>query len=307
LNLDPELAPIFASMGPLDLISDIPAARAEIRARAAANPMPVDDRFTSRDTAIPGPDDNEIPIRIYTPRGDGPFPALVYMHGGCFITGDLDTAESQCRPIVTGANAVVVSVDYRLAPEHPFPAQLDDSYAVLLWVEEHAGELNVEATRIAVGGRSAGGCLATAMAIKARDEGGPSLVYQLLLVPVTDNALDTQSSYEITDERILNRKTCEAMWGFYLQGESPEAPYAVPMRTGDLSGLPPALVQICENDPLRDEGLAYAQRLLAAHVPTEIQLVPGVWHVFETQAPNSRIATRATANWVEAVNAALHR
>jgi len=127
-------------MGPLDLISDIPAARAEIRARSAANPPSADERFTNYDTIVPGPDGNDIPVRVYTPTGDGPFPAMIYMHGGCFITGDLDTAESQCRPVVTGANAIVISVDYRLAPEHSFPAQLDDSYAVLLWAAAHALE-----------------------------------------------------------------------------------------------------------------------------------------------------------------------
>lgn len=306
MNIDPELRPVFERMGVLDLISDIPAARAEIRRRAAAFPAPPDDRIVSRDRVIPGPGGHQIPVRVYTPRGDGPFPLVIYMHGGCFITGDLDTAESQCRPIVLGANAVVISVDYRLAPEHPFPAQLDDCYATLLWAVEQAAELNIDPARIAVGGRSAGGCLATAVALKARDEDGPTLIYQALLIPVTDDRLDTPSSHEIVDERILNRKTCEAMWKFYLQDSSAETGYAVPMRTRDLHGLPPALVQLCENDPLRDEGLMYAQRLLSAGVSTEIQLVPGAWHVFESQAPTSRLAVRTTANWVNAINAALH-
>jgi acetyl esterase/lipase len=289
------------------MISDIPAARAEIRARALANPPQPDDRFSVRDITVAGPVGNRIPVRIYTPNGDGPFPLMIYMHGGCFITGDLDTAESQCRPIVTGANAMVISVDYRLAPEHPFPAQLDDSYAVLLWAVAHATDLKVDRHRIAVGGRSAGGCLATAMATKARDENGPSLVYQLLLVPVTDDRLTTKSSHDITDPRILNRETCAAMWRFYLDGQSPDSSYAVPMRTRDLSSLPPALVVTCELDPLRDEGLAYAQRLIGAGASVEIQHIPGAWHVFETQAPTSRLATRTTANWVAAVEAGLGR
>jgi acetyl esterase/lipase len=307
MNIDPELLQIFEKMGPLDLINDIPAARAEIRARALANPPQQDDRFSVRDITVGGPAGNRIPVRIYTPVGDGPFPLMIYMHGGCFITGDLDTAESQCRPIVTGANAVVISVDYRLAPEHPFPAQLDDSYAVLLWAVAHATELKVDRHRVGVGGRSAGGCLATAMAIRARDENGPALAYQLLLVPVTDDRLNSKSSHDITDRRILNRETCEAMWRFYLDGQSPETTYAVPMRTRDLSGLPPALVVTCELDPLRDEGFTYAQRLIAAGVAVEIQHIPGAWHVFETQAPNSRLAKRVTNNWVGAVEAGLWR
>lgn len=305
MNIDPELQPILARMGKLDLISDIPAARAEIRRRAATNPAPAADRFITRDTVVLASGGHEIPIRVYTPLGAGPFPAFIYMHGGCFITGDLDTADSQCRPVVLGANAVVISVDYRLAPEHPFPAQLEDCYETLLWTVEQATKLNIDPDRIAVGGRSAGGCLATEVALKARDEGGPAIAYLLLLIPVTDHRLETPSSHEITDDRMLNRETCEAMWRFYLQESPPETPYAVPMLATDLSGLPPALVQLVENDPLRDEGLAYAQRLLTAGVSTEIQLVPGAWHVFETQAPQSRLAIRTTSNWVNALNAAL--
>lgn len=309
MKLDPELIPFFEALPPLDLISDIPAARAMLRARAAANPPQADDRFQSRDTTVDGPDGNWIPIRIYTPTSTGErlFPLLIYTHGGCFITGDLDTADSQCRPICAGANAIVISVDYRLAPEHPFPAQLDDCYAVLLWAVDRAAELGIDPARIAVGGRSAGGCLATAMTLRAREENGPGLIYQLLLVPALDDRLETPSSHTITDERVLNRETCEAMWTFYLQGMSPEAPYAIPMRAKDLTGLPPAGIVICQHDPLRDEALEFANRLLAAGVPTEIQLIPGAYHVFETQAPRSRLAVRATNAWVAAVDHALNR
>jgi len=229
---------------------------------------------------IPGPG-GEIPVRIYTPPGKGPFPAFMHFHGGGWVIGDLDTVDALSREICRLAHCVVVAVDYRLAPEHRFPAAADDCYTATQWVSSNAAALDVDAGRIAVGGDSAGGNLAAVVSLMARDRNGPPIVFQVLVVPVLDADFDTASYRENADGYLLTRATMEWFWDHYCPGRADRAhPYASPIRAPDLSGLPPALVMTAEFDPLRDEGKAYARALEVAGVPSEYVEFEGFIHVF---------------------------
>lgn len=229
---------------------------------------------------IPGPA-GEIPVRIYTPEGEGPFPALVYYHGGGWVIGDLETVDVPCRMLANRANCVVVSVDYRLAPEHKFPAAADDSYAAAKWVVENAASIEVDADRVAIGGDSAGGNLAAVVALMARDKGEISLAYQMLIYPVTNHSYATESYTENADGYLLTKDSMVWFWDHYLRNEDDgKNPYASPLQAKDLSGLPPAMVLTGEFDPLRDEGEAYAQRLKEAGVEVEAARYDGMIHGF---------------------------
>jgi acetyl esterase len=229
---------------------------------------------------IPGPA-GEIPVRIYTPRGEGPFPVLVYFHGGGWVVGNLDTVDSLCRRLTNGVNCVVVSVDYRLAPEHKFPSASDDAYAAVEWVAENAASIHADSNRIAVGGDSAGGNLAAVAALMARDKGFPSFCYQMLVYPVTHHSFETDSYRDNAEGYGLTTNTMRWFWDHYLANEQDgDNPYASPLLASDLSGLPPALVITAEFDPLRDEGEAFAERLRAAGVPVEAKRYDGMVHGF---------------------------
>jgi acetyl esterase len=229
---------------------------------------------------IPGPA-GEIPIRVYTPEGEAPFPVLVFIHGGGWVLCGLDSHDPPCRALANAVPCVVVSIDYRLAPEHKFPAAAEDAYAATRWVAEHAAELGGDASRVAVGGDSAGGNLAAVVALMARERGGPRLVHQLLVYPATDAGLDSPSYHENADGYFLTRDMMVWFWNHYLRSSADvEDPHASPLRAPDLRGLPPALVITAEYDPLRDEGEAYAARLSAAGVPVRTTRYPGMIHGF---------------------------
>jgi len=233
------------------------------------------------DRAIPGPA-GDIPVRIHWPTGAGPVPALVFFHGGGWVIGDLDTHDVTCRSLTNQAGCVTVSVDYRLAPEHKFPAAVEDAYAATRWVADHARELGVDGAKIAVGGASAGGNLATVVGLIAIERGGPGLVFQLLIYPVTDAALDTPSARAITSDAYpLTRADMEWFWGHYLRTDADcRHPYASPALAKSLAGLPPALVITAEIDPLCDEGERYAHALERAGVTAACTRYEGVTHGF---------------------------
>jgi acetyl esterase len=235
----------------------------------------------TEDRSIPGPA-GDIRVRIHWPAGTGPFPALVFFHGGGWVVGDLDTHDVTCRSLTNQAGCVTVSVDYRLAPEHKFPAAVEDAYAATRWVADHAAELGVDPGRVAVGGASAGGNLATVVGLIAIERGGPILVFQLLIYPVTDAALDTPSARAITsDDYPLNRADMEWFWRQYLRDPADRVDiYASPARAKSLAGLPPALVITAEIDPLCDEGERYAAALERADVAATFTRYEGVTHGF---------------------------
>ncbi|MDR3637036.1 MAG: alpha/beta hydrolase [Isosphaeraceae bacterium] len=283
MPLDPQaktfLEQLALQPGPT-LATQTPAqARAQMRAGTPllGAPPPV---AGLRDLVIPG-QEGDLRIRVSTPEGPGPFPALVYYHGGGWVTGDVETHDALCRALTNAAQAVVVSVDYRLAPEHPYPAAVEDSYVAAVWVASHAEELNVDPARIAVGGDSAGGNLAAVVALKARDVGGPRLALQVLIYPITDCDFDVSSYVENADGYLLTREAMIWFWNHYVpDGARRTEPYASPLRAADHSNLPPALVLTAEYDPLRDEGEAYAARLAQAGVPVTITRYSGMIHGF---------------------------
>jgi acetyl esterase len=221
-------------------------------------------------------------LRIYTPAGRGPFPLLMFFHGSGFLLCSIDTHDGMCRNLAAGIGCVVVSVDYRLAPEHKFPAGLDDCLTATRWAAAHAAELGIDPTRIMLAGDSAGGNMAAVTAIRVRDESGPTLCGQMLLYPVTDYHTPGTPSYaENADGYGLTRDTMEWFWGHYLKDPAEaENPYASPLRAPDLTRLPPAYVMSAEYDPLRDEAELYGERLRAARVPVEISRRPGMNHGF---------------------------
>ncbi|MEV8638502.1 alpha/beta hydrolase [Streptosporangium sp. NPDC051023] len=233
------------------------------------------------DTTFPGPA-GDVPVRVYTPEGEGPFPAFVWFHGGGWTIGSLDENEVSCRAVCVASNAVVVSVDYRLAPENPFPAAADDAYAALLWVHENAEQLSVDPSRIAVGGESAGGNLAAVVALKARDLGGPQLSLQVLVSPVLGHPDDGRASYrDYTEGYFLSKEGMDWFFTQYPRNASDlDDPYLLPLRAKDLSGLAPALVLEAEYDVLRDEGVEYAEALKAAGNQVELVIFDGMIHGF---------------------------
>jgi acetyl esterase len=225
--------------------------------------------------------DGEIDIRIYTPSGEGPFPVFVYFHGGGWVLGDLDTLDSPLRTITNRANCVVVSVDYRLAPEHKFPTAVEDGYLATKWVAENAASFSGDPRRIAVGGDSAGGNIAAVVALMAREKKEPALCFQVLIYPVTDVSKNYPSYYEFGKGLFLTEEDMLYFGRQYLRTEADRFDIHVsPMLAEDLSGLPPALVVTAEYDPLRDEGEAYASRLEEAGVPVELCRYEGMIHGF---------------------------
>ncbi len=234
---------------------------------------------------IPGPL-GEIPIRIYTPHGSGPFSVLVFFHGGGWVICNLDTHDALCRSLTNAASCIVVSVDYRLAPEHRFPAATEDCYAATQWVAEHGTELNIDTACIAVGGDSAGGNLAAVVAQLARDKGSPALAFQLLIYPATDFTAKTLSKQVNGSGNLLTGEDMSWFTNHYLNDENDMLnPLASPSLAANVGNLPPALIITAEYDPLRDEGEAYGRRLIEAGVSVTISRYDGMIHGFMSMGP----------------------
>ncbi|MEZ4333193.1 MAG: alpha/beta hydrolase [Myxococcota bacterium] len=258
-----------------------------------------------RDRVVPASGSQPaVPIRIYTPSAPANSlrPCVYEIHGGGFMFGTLDMMDPWCESICAALDAVVVSVDYRLAPEHPFPAGVDDCYAGLRWTADHAGELGIDPARLAIAGQSAGGGLAAGLALMARDKGGPAIVYQLLEIPELDDRLDTPSMLAFQDTPFWNRPNAVWSWKHYLGPNHQGTPsiYAAPARAtvAQLRGLPPAYVSTMEFDPLRDEGIRYAASMLEAGVSVELHSYAGTFHgsAFVTEAePSKRNAEEIVA------------
>jgi len=246
---------------------------------------------------IPGPAGN-IPVRIYTPEGEGPFPVIVYFHGGGFVLLSVETHDVVCRLMARETGCKVVSVDYRLAPEHPFPAAPEDCYAATKWVDDHRKELNAEGTPLYVAGDSAGGNLATVVCLMAREHNGPDVSKQVLLYPVTDYHHHGNSSpYPSYQENAvgfgLSNLKMSHFWDFYIAKEEDRSnPYASPIKA-DLTGLPPALILTIEKDVLRDEGEEYGKRLQEAGVSVTMKRVEGTIHGFLRTFPEAEESREA--------------
>jgi acetyl esterase len=264
----------LAAAGDIDLTQlPAPAVR-EIYAQMSLSRIPVEIPEVS-DRTISGPG-GALGLRVYRPEA-GARPALVYYHGGGFVIGSLDTHDGTCRALARASGCTVISVDYRLAPEHRFPAAPEDCYAALCFAAEAGAEIGVDPTRLAVGGDSAGGNLA----LLARERRGPPLAFQLLVYPVTDAGFDTPSYRENAEGYFLTAKMMRWFWNHYLErADQADDPLASPLRAKDLAGLPPALVLTAGYDPLRDEGETYAARLREAGVATELKRFPGQFHGF---------------------------
>jgi acetyl esterase/lipase len=276
--LDPELAAALPTLPDLH-VHDLPGARARMRELAAGAAPPRGEVIVA-DYEVPGMDGNLVPVRVCTPPDiSGPPPALLLLHGGGFVMGDLGTTSTLAMDLCSQLGALVLGVGYRLAPEHPYPAALRDCEAVLRWIASEEDGPGVDTARIGVYGMSAGGGLAAALTLLVRDRGGPPLCFQLLDAPEVDDRLDTASMRTFGDTPLWNHADAVVSWRHYLRGLTGAVPvYAAPSRADDLSGLPPAYVSVYENDPLRDEGLAYASNLLNAGVSVELHLFPGTFH-----------------------------
>jgi acetyl esterase/lipase len=282
--IDPELSAILEFLPSSDL-SDPVAARAGLDAMLAgvSGDVPGMEALEVEDRFVPGWEgDPDVAVRVYRPRSPaGPVPGIVYIHGGGFVVGSIATEHGGAAGTAVATGGVVVSVDYRLAPEHPFPAALHDCYSALRFLAEEAGALGVDLTRLALVGGSAGGGLAAGTALLARDLGGPALCFQMLHIPELDDRLETPSMCAFVDSPVWNRPLAEQSWRAYLGPDAdPDAvsAYAAPARAADLSGLPPAYISTAENDPLRDEGILYGLRLLQSGVSVELHQFPGTYH-----------------------------
>lgn len=281
-RIHPDLRTLIPALPQVDIAE--PAAfreRQRIRATELAAAVVRPPGMAVVDRQVPGPHGApEVPVRIYTPGGTAAGTgALVWFHGGGYVFGEIAASERACVEIADAVGCVVVSVEYRLAPEHPYPAGLDDCFAALTWVAEHGDELGVDPARLAIGGVSAGAGLAAALALRVRDESGPRLVYQVLDNPMLDDRMETASIREFTDTPLWTHGQAILGWDFYLGARSAETPpYAAAARATDLSGLPPAWISANELDPLRDEAIEYALRLMRAGVPVELHHRPGTFH-----------------------------
>lgn len=302
---DPELAAAIPFLPAIDL-ADIDNSRRILRELIAALPPPDLTGLTITQVQVPFSGGRDVPVTLLRPEEAAAVrAALLYLHGGGFVAGDVDTEITGAAMLARDLGIFVASVEYRLAPENPYPAGLDDCMAALSWLHREAHTVGIDASRIGVFGQSAGGGLAAALALRARDEGGPPLCYQFLGIPELDDRLDTPSMARFVDTPMWSRPNAELSWRYYLGGLTEEVPcYAAPARATDVHGLPPAYVSAMEFDPLRDEAIDYAKRLLQAGVPVELHVYPGTFHG-SAAIPNARVSRSMQAETVDALRRGL--
>jgi acetyl esterase len=284
MPLDPQFQALLANVpqGPGARYVPLAELRAYVRQASTAFPpykVPLASVVDSSIASAAGP----LPVRVYTPDGTGPFPIIVYFHGGGFALGDLDTQDMIARGLSHGAQSVLVSVAYRLAPENKFPAAIDDAWTALLWAKENAKRLNGDASRIAVAGDSAGGTISCGLAVRARDEKGPRLCAQVIFYGSGNYPSEkTASAREFATGPILTADDIDYFWDLYLVDPAKDQhhPWASPLRAKEHRNLPPAFIGTAEIDPLRDDAEAYGAKLAAAGVPVEIRRYPGMVHGF---------------------------
>ena len=311
-QLDEEHRAVLDAMPMRMDLADIEAARAGMAERRAALPIPpLPDGVEIEDRLAPGPEGApDVMVRLYRPASlPANAPAFYWIHGGGMVLGNVEMSDPYCANVADRLNVLVASVEYRLAPEHPFPAPLEDCYAGLRWFASSAAGLGADAGRIAIGGGSAGGGLAAGLALLARDRGEVEVCFQLLVYPMLDDRNATRSSHAITDERVWNREANLHGWNAYLEGATGSegvSPYAAPARAEDLAGLPPAYVNVGALDLFVDEDVEYAQRLMAAGVPTELHVYPGAFHGSPGLVPDSALSKRWAADELAALGRALH-
>lgn len=300
-NFDPEVAPAI-ELFDNRTFDDPVASRAAMNDMFATINADIDvSSLNIREHSIAGLDDDpDLVVRVYQPNDKASLtPALLHMHGGGFAVGSLDTEHAFSVAITEALGIALVSVDYRLAPENPYPAGLNDCYAALCWLHDNATSLGVDPARIGIYGQSAGGGLAAALALMARDQGGPAICFQFLGMPELDDRLETTSMKNFTDTPAWSRPSAEYSWDYYLgdnyrRGAANVPIYAAPARASDLAGLPPAYITAMEFDPLRDEDVIYGLRLLEAGVSVELHTFPGTFHG-SVMVPSAAITQRQLA------------
>ncbi len=313
VTLDPDAAAVFkafqeAGRPPYETVSPAEARELYLAARFVSNPEPPELKSV-RPLAIPAPH-GSIPARVYTPlklrEANGLAPCLVFFHGGGFVIGNLDSHDVVCRKLADEGQLIVIAVDYRLAPEHKFPTGVDDAIAATKWIADNANGLGIDASRLSVGGDSAGGNFAAVVAISARDGNGPAIAGQVLIYPSTDLALVHPSHSEPETSILLTHSVIRWFCDHYLNSAADVDDWrASPARVKSLAGLPPAYVLTAGADPLRDEGDEYAKRLKEAGVPVTYRTFPGQFHGFFTMGKllqQANVAAREIGVWLKALN-----
>ncbi len=293
----PDLVPYLATLETVDL-DDL----GSVRRGTEVDVLAWDAAVRIRHVVIPGRGEApSVRVQLYDGRtSERDQCGIVHVHGGGFVSGDTHFEHRRSLELARGGRCLVASVEYRLAPEHRYPAGFEDCCSVLDWLHHNAGELGLAARRIGVAGSSAGGCIAAALAMRARDAGTSPIAFQILVYPVLDCRPGSRSVAQFADVPGFCGRNVAQMWAHYLGGRAPDA-YAAPALASDLSGLPPAFVSVAELDPLRDEAIDYAKRMLDGGVPVELRVFPGTWHGFDLVAPESATARAFNGAEVEAL------